>query len=175
MRWKSTTFTSSSPSREATMFSAEVAVRDARGVAAEMSQICAAMWRCARARGPRAGDLLEVAAVEELQHHEDRPVGEAAHVGHLDDVAVVDGRRRHRLAAKAPHDVGPRGEVGVEALDRDAAADELVLGLVDLAHPAFAEDAHDAIPLREQGADARIHSRRVEAERRQPPAKLTVA
>ena len=54
---------------------------------------------------------------------------------------VVD---RLRLVEEAGHDVGVRRELGVQDLERDLLADDRVLGEVDHAHAADAENAVDA-------------------------------
>src|SRR5262249_45834924 len=62
-----------------------------------------------------------------------------------DDVAVADRRRRPRLLAESLHRLGVGHDLRAQQLDRELLLDVDVLGRVDLAHPALAELAHDAV------------------------------
>jgi hypothetical protein len=62
-----------------------------------------------------------------------------------DDVRVVEGGGGARLQLEARHAVGVGGERAGEELERDAAAEALVHGEVDLAHPAAPDLALDAV------------------------------
>jgi len=67
-------------------------------------------------------------------------------VVHGDEVGMIERRPEPRLAVEALRDV--LGAVGVQALDRHAAAEALVLGEVDGRHAPGAESAQDAIAVR---------------------------
>jgi hypothetical protein len=71
-------------------------------------------------------------------------------------VLVADQRGGVGLAVKALDQLGALGEVGVQRLDRDPTTDQLVLALVDGAHAAFAELAHDAVAALQEHADAGV-------------------
>src|SRR5690606_24757547 len=81
----------------------------------------------------------------------------------LHDAVVPDLRRGADLAQKAL----PRGlvlaDVGKEDLEGDGLLAEVVLRLVDLAHPALGDLAHDAVTTTDQP----VH--RHAGERRTPP------
>ena len=61
-----------------------------------------------------------------------------------------------RLAAEALDELVVVRVAVVEDLDRDAAAELLVLGEVDVRHPARAELAHDPVAPVEERADERV-------------------
>ena len=66
-----------------------------------------------------------------------------------DDVRVVgDARGGSRLALEAARGRGVRGEARREHLDRDEAAEQLVLGSPDRRHPAVGDVADDAVAIR---------------------------
>jgi hypothetical protein len=81
----------------------------------------------------------------EVLHHDEGAVAVEAVVGKLHDVAVLKLRGGFGLLeeARGEHRVG--GDLGLEDLDRDDAAEELVAGLEDGAHAALAEEAHDLV------------------------------
>ncbi len=84
--------------------------------------------------------VAERLAVEQLLHDVGRAVPEPD-LEHGDDVGVVRHRRRPRLAPEAGVDVGARGEVRVEHLERHAAPDPRVLRLEDDADAALPDPA----------------------------------
>ncbi len=69
---------------------------------------------------PQAG------AVEQLLHDVVRPVAPLPDLEHVDDVGVVDARRRARLAAEAVHHVRSPGDVRVQHLERHVPPDQRV-------------------------------------------------
>ena len=83
----------------------------------------------------------QAAALEQLEHHERHVV--VAPVVDGDDVGVVQRRRELRLGPEAAQERGVVGERGVQHLDRDPAAQPLVLGDVDATARAGA-DRHRA-------------------------------
>ena len=68
-----------------------------------------------------------------------------AHAEDRHDVGVVQPRRRLRLALEPPHLLRVQQRAGREDLQRHAAAQRLLLGLVDHAHAAPADLAEDAV------------------------------
>ncbi len=69
----------------------------------------------------------------------------AAHAEDRHDVGVVQPRRRLRLPLEPTHLLRVQQRPGREHLQRHAAAQRLLLGLVDHAHPAPADLAEDAV------------------------------
>ena len=103
--------------------------------------------------GAAADDqLLEGAAVEEL-HRDVVRVLRVAAVVDRDDVRVVERRGVLRLAAEALDELVVVRVAVVEDLDRDAAAELLVLGEVDVRHAARSELAHDPVAPVEERVD----------------------
>ena len=62
-----------------------------------------------------------------------------------DDVRVLEVREDLHLVQEEPPPVLAPGELRAEHLERDAPLREPLLGLVDLAHPAFADEAADEV------------------------------
>ena len=83
--------------------------------------------------------LVEVGPLEQLHHQIREPGGRAHEVEDLDDVLVVDAVDGTGLVEEAAHDVGVVRELGQQKLDGHPAADRVVLGQEDGAHPAAAE------------------------------------
>ena len=88
--------------------------------------------------------LAQGAPVEELERHHELPVdlarGQAAH-----DVGVLELREDlHFVEEQAPALLAPR-QLGPEHLERHPALREPLLGLVDLAHPTFADHPPDDV------------------------------
>ncbi len=98
--------------------------------------------------------LLEVASLD-VAHRDEEQLAELAGLVDRDDVRVVDRGRELRLAQEAVAERFVLGEVGGEELERDVALQALVLGQVDDAHAAAAEQGLDAVPG-ELGADPRV-------------------
>ena len=112
----------------------------------------------------RDGDRRRPALDDQLLQ---RPPVEVLHrdvVGALGLTAVVDRddvRMRERggvlrLTAKALHELLVARVPVVQDLDRDPAAELLVLREIDVRHPAGAELAHDLIPTVEKRSDERV-------------------
>ena len=99
--------------------------------------------------------LLQGAAVEVLHRDVVGALGLAAVVDR-DDVRVAQAGRVLGLAAEALDERVVGRVAVVEDLDRDAAAELLVLGEVDVRHPTRAELALDAVAAVEDGADQRV-------------------
>ena len=96
--------------------------------------------------------LVQVAPVHQLADDERAPVGLAA-VDHGDDPGVRQQSERARLALEAIDRIGRLEAPGVQQLDRDGAAELLVIGLPHARHASAAEQALDAEPSRERLAD----------------------
>ena len=124
----------------------EVAVDDVVGVSerqplADLQHHADLLVEGHRARGE---SVLQVDPVEQLHGHERLPCLEPELV-HRDDVRVVEegGGLRLPLEPLAHHLVGV--EAGRDALDRDGAVQDRVVGAEHLAHGALAELADDLV------------------------------
>ena len=82
------------------------------------------------------------------------PSAQDAEVGDVDDVRVVDRRRRARLAQEAMDRLLVARELRVQDLHRDGLLDVDVLAAVDGAHAAAAEDLVEAV-VADRGAEPR--------------------
>ena len=139
-----------------------VAVEDPLGVrGAERARHLAGDAQAALDRQRRLAhrQLGQRFAVEELHDDERAAVVGGAEVGDVDDVLVADRAREPRLLQQARDEVALRDELLQQHLHRDALADDGVLGLVDRAHAALADAAHDLVAVRQDGADQRIELR----------------
>ena len=103
--------------------------------------------------GSRAHALGQRDAVEILHRQIDGARRQRREIFDLDDVLVADRRRRPRLLTEARHRLGVRHDLGTQQLEREALVDVDVLRLVDLAHAAFADEAHHAIAIGENLPD----------------------
>ena len=83
-------------------------------------------------------------------------LGVLARVEHLDDVRVLQARRRERLAAEAGDEVLVLGQVLGQQLDRHRALEHRVGGQEHGRHAAGAEPAVDPVAARDLGAGALI-------------------
>jgi hypothetical protein len=88
-------------------------------------------------------------AFEELHRDVGRAAGQLADVEDLHDAGVIDDADGARLVEEAPRHLAIRDVLGAQHLDGDApdldAARGHLVGRVDMAHPAFAEEADDLI------------------------------
>ena len=112
-----------------------------------------------RERAVGHDQLLEAAALDHLHRDVVRPLGLAAVVDG-DDVRVREAGGRLRLAAEALDEEVVAGVALVEDLDRDAAPELLVLGEVDVGHPAGAELAQDPVATVEERVDQGVREAR---------------
>ena len=88
-------------------------------------------------------------ALDEL-HHEERLIGlRGAAVEDAGDVGVIHQGQRLTLGVEPGQD-GPRIHTDLDQLEGDLALDGLgLIGAVDGAHPAFAEDVSERVPTRD--------------------------
>ena len=108
-----------------------------------------------RRRAAGRDQLLQAAAVEVLHRDVVGVLGLPA-VEDRDDVRVREPGRVLRLAAEALDELLVVRVPVVQDLDRDPAAQLLVLGEIDVRHAAGAKLAHDLIATIEEGADERV-------------------
>ena len=102
-----------------------------------------------RAQAARADELLERPALDVL-HDDEVGAVELAAVEDRDDIRVREPRGMRRLAPEALDELLVVRVPRVQHLDRDSAAELLVLGEVDVGHAAAAELARDAVTPREE-------------------------
>ena len=101
-----------------------------------------------------AQEALGQRLAEELLHHQvGAPVVELTHVVDLADVRVPERARDPRLVLEARHRVALLRALRVQHLDRDQPTDGQVLGLVDLPHPAFADERLHAVAIADDPPD----------------------
>jgi hypothetical protein len=98
-------------------------------------------------------------ALEQLEHEDDAVLRVVLDVEHLRDMVAVDRACGARLAAEALHRGGLGLGVGAEELHRDGAARPDVLRSEHLAHPAAADGAGDAVPVRYDRSGLDIQNR----------------
>jgi hypothetical protein len=70
-----------------------------------------------------------------------------ADVEHGEHVRVVEGADRARLLVESAEPLGVRAVRGGEDLDGDVATEALVVGAVDLAHGAGADESGDVVAV----------------------------
>ena len=104
------------------------------------------------------GELVrEVVPLEELHRQKRRAGVELAEVEDVEHVRVLDAGGADRFLLEARHDVLLLRVLGAEDLERDLLLDGLVLGKVDLAHPAFPELLEDAVAAGNDLAEQRVY------------------
>jgi hypothetical protein len=99
----------------------------------------------------RRRQVAQVGAVEELHHHE-RAVGGVARIVGRDDPGMIEPRRRPGLAQEAGAALVVE-HLAADQLDRHVALEGQVVGAVDHAHAALAEQGVDAIAVGETGSE----------------------
>jgi hypothetical protein len=92
-----------------------------------------------------ANAIAQAVAIHELHDHVAVATRQVAEVEHFDDVLGADATGRLCLTLEALHGFSRFGDAGVEHLDRNLAMDASVLALVHRAHPAFPDQADDAV------------------------------
>jgi hypothetical protein len=124
----------------------EIAVDQAArvGVAERLDDLAGQDERAAHAQRALAERVAQRATAHQLHDHE-HPALVLAEVEHLDDVGVIEQVRRHRLALEAGHHVVEVGETGQDGLQGHRPAGRLVHRLEDLAGPAVAQLARQAV------------------------------
>ncbi len=143
----------------------EIAVHDAQRVRAPEGarDLPGDVHRAPELEPALVDDLAQAAALDELEHQEERTVLELSEVRGRRDVRVIDVGGGHRLALEARHDFGHAAHLRVEHLHREALAHVGVLGLVDRTHPAFADQALDEVTPAERHPDEGLRPARPEA------------
>ncbi len=129
----------------------QIAVQDAALVGSGQpgTQLPRNLDRLLQRRSPEpAQDGAQVLAVDVLHRQEELAVG-LADVVHATDVGVRDLPRHANLVAQACQRRRIVGEMGGQELQRDRLAELQVVGAVDLAHAAPAEQPDDAVALAE--------------------------
>jgi hypothetical protein len=111
-----------------------------------------------RERPTRHDQLLEAAPLDDL-HRDVVGAFRLAAVVHRDDVRMRERRGRLGLAPEALDEEIVVRVTLVQNLDRDPAAEILVLGEVDVRHAARPELADDAVAAVEEGVDERVGGR----------------
>ena len=113
-----------------------------------------------RARNRQDLDLVEqgahLLAVEELHDDVRGAIVHLVHVGHAEDVGVLELRGGDRLAPEPLQSLGIAREVRVQRLDREALAQGDVAAEVDLPHAAFADLLLDAVLPADDEVEERI-------------------
>ena len=125
--------------------------------------------RCGRPRRLEralAQHRLQVGALDEAHRDVQLPV-DLARVVDRDDVRMLDRGRQPRLAQEALAERHVVGELRGEQLQRDVAVEREVVGAVDDAHAAAADQRLDPI-AGELGADARVAEAGMFSFRRRP-------
>ena len=103
------------------------------------------MSRISRSVSGAAGDALaQRLAVDEFRDQESRAVV-IADLVNREDVRVVERRRRPRLVQKTAQSLRIAAQLRPQYLERDRSPERRIDGLVDLAHPAGAEEAEDLV------------------------------
>jgi hypothetical protein len=92
----------------------------------------------------------QVLPVDEL-HGEERVAAGLADVVDAADVGMRDIPRHPHLGPESFDAIGVRRDGVGQELERDRLAEHQVLGAIDVAHPAAADERDDAIPRGEQG------------------------
>ncbi len=96
--------------------------------------------------------LAEALALDQLEHEEERAIGQLAEVARRDDVGVRDVTGRDRFTLEPRHDLGCARHRRVQDLERHLLAHVDVLGAVDGAHAAFAQHLDDAVAIGDDGS-----------------------
>ena len=109
----------------------------------------------------------EILAVDVLHRQEDAAVG-LADVVDAADVAVRHLARDAHLVVELRERCGSLGDGRRQELQRDRLAEREVVGAVDLAHAAAADQADDAVALGQQRAGGDRLAGGSRARRRQP-------
>ena len=114
-----------------------------------------------RERAVALDELAEVVAGQELHHVVKRAVGGAAVVVDVDRVPVRELGGGADFAFEAGEHAGVAGLLGADDLDGAGALHHLVLGEIDLAHAAAAEQLFEPV-LAELLGDERLAAQRVD-------------
>ena len=105
---------------------------------------------------PLVDQLAQRGALDQL-HRDVVAVLVGAAVEDADDVLVLQPRRRRRLAAEPLDELGVAGEVLVQELERDVAAELGVAGAPDVGHAAGAEPALQPVAAVDRDSGFELH------------------
>ena len=108
-------------------------------------------------------DRVQWLAVDQF-HHQVRGAALAVHLGlavvvHAGDAGVVEHRDRAGLGPEAFDELGVGGVLGLEYLDRDAAAEPGVHAFPHLAHTAGGDQPLQPVATGQRDSDAGAHDR----------------
>ena len=137
----------------------QVAMNDARSMSGRQAlgelagETDQALHRDRRAAPDNARERV---SFEELHHEVGAAVGQETEVADVDDVLVADSRGGPRFVQETLGHFFVASQVCPQHFHRDLLADDRVNAAVDDAHPAFADDALDAVASIDGGADVRI-------------------
>ena len=138
----------------------EVAVDDAEIVGLEegTADLNEQLVHPLRRDRPALKGMCQIFAPDELHDDKERFVLELAEIVELDRIRVVEIDDRLTLAMEASDELRIVGQLRVQRLDRDLTrrGPHLLLGEVDLAHSAFAEELNDAVAPHDDAPDERI-------------------
>ena len=114
-----------------------------------------------KARGRRqrarfAHQLGQALAFDELEHQIERAVLQLTEVTGGHHVRMLDATRGDRFTLEARDDLGEGGHLLVQDLDRHGLAHVHVLGAIDRAHAATADQCFDSVAPGKQGAKQSI-------------------
>ena len=147
--------------REDDVVGLEIAMDDAAAVrfferAAHLRRGCAVTR--SGAHGPALQRVGEALPLDELHRDVELAVGGLPEVEELNRVGVLELADGAALAVKAREDCWSLSELRLQRLDRDLAdvGAHLLLGEVDAAHAAFAEDLRDAVAPADDLPDQRV-------------------
>ena len=115
--------------------------------------------RCSGLDRPSPQPPLEILALD-VAHGDEEIAVDLAGLVDGQDVGVIDGRRHLRLAQEARLGFRVGAELRGDDLEGDLATEAGLLGKVDDAHTASAEDGLDPIRT-ELGTDSRIRAHRI--------------
>ena len=93
--------------------------------------------------GPRP--FPEALPAQQLHDDEGRAIFDLDEVRDVDDIAMANAIDGLRFLEEAQHRVAPASVIGAQQLERDLAAELHVLGAIDVAHAALAEELRQAI------------------------------
>lgn len=97
--------------------------------------------------------IAKALSFDEFQNQKERTVVELSEIGRGCDVRMIDVRRCHRFAFEARDDFRQATHLGVKNFHREPLSHVRVLGLIDRAHSAFAEQLFDFVTTAQNRTD----------------------